>query len=167
MLVLLTRRAMLLQQLSPMSFLGAFPSPKTDSHQAHTLLTGNAVRRLFTSTCFLVQRIYWAAQGSSDYQGPVASVCLESFAEYAGKEATVRTRHGMMDWFKIGKGVHQGCILSPCLYKQSVCMLLCLVTQSCPTLCDPMDCSPPGSPVPGILQAIRRLKICKISQEKN
>ena len=32
------------------------------------------------------------------------------------QEGTVRTRHGMMDWFKIGKGVHQGCILSPCLY---------------------------------------------------
>ena len=34
---------------------------------------------------------------------------------YAGKEATVRTGHGIMDWFQIGKGVHQGCILSPCL----------------------------------------------------
>ena len=34
---------------------------------------------------------------------------------YAGQEATVRTRHGTMDWFKIGKGVHQGCILSYCL----------------------------------------------------
>ena len=34
---------------------------------------------------------------------------------YAGQEATVRTRHGTMDWFKIGKGVHQGCILLPCL----------------------------------------------------
>ena len=34
---------------------------------------------------------------------------------YAGQEATVRTRHGTMDWFKIGKGVRQGCILSPCL----------------------------------------------------
>ena len=31
------------------------------------------------------------------------------------QEATVRTRHGTTDWFKIGKGVHQGCILSPCL----------------------------------------------------
>ena len=31
-----------------------------------------------------------------------------------GQEAIVRTRHGTMDWFKIGKGVHQGCILSPC-----------------------------------------------------
>ena len=33
---------------------------------------------------------------------------------YAVQEATVRTRHGTMEWFKIGKGVHQGCILSPC-----------------------------------------------------
>ena len=33
----------------------------------------------------------------------------------AGQEATVRTRHGTMDWFQIGKGVHQGCILSSCL----------------------------------------------------
>ena len=32
---------------------------------------------------------------------------------HAGQEATVRTGHGIMDWFKIGKGVHQGCILSP------------------------------------------------------
>ena len=35
---------------------------------------------------------------------------------YAGQEATVRTGHGMMDWFQIGKGVHQGCILLPCLF---------------------------------------------------
>ena len=34
---------------------------------------------------------------------------------YAGQEA-VRTRHGITDWFQIGKGVHQGCILSPCLF---------------------------------------------------
>ena len=34
----------------------------------------------------------------------------------AGQEATVRTGHGTTDWFQIGKGVHQGCILSPCLY---------------------------------------------------
>ena len=34
---------------------------------------------------------------------------------YAGQEATVRTRHGTMDWFQIGKGAHQGCVLSPCL----------------------------------------------------
>ena len=35
---------------------------------------------------------------------------------YAGQEATVRTRHGKTDWFLIGKGVCQGCILSPCLF---------------------------------------------------
>ena len=35
---------------------------------------------------------------------------------YAGQEATVRTRHGATDWFQIGKGVHQGYILSPCLF---------------------------------------------------
>ena len=34
---------------------------------------------------------------------------------YAGQEATVRTGHGTTDWFQIGKGVHQGCILPPCL----------------------------------------------------
>ena len=34
---------------------------------------------------------------------------------YAGQEATVRTKHGTMDWFKIGEGVYQGYILSPCL----------------------------------------------------
>ena len=35
---------------------------------------------------------------------------------YAGQEATVRTGHGTIDWFQIGKGVCQGCILSPCLF---------------------------------------------------
>ena len=35
---------------------------------------------------------------------------------YAGQEAIVRTRHGTTDWFQIGKGVHQGCILSSCLF---------------------------------------------------
>ena len=35
---------------------------------------------------------------------------------YTGQEATIRTGHGTSDWFQIGKGVHQGCILSPCLF---------------------------------------------------
>ena len=35
---------------------------------------------------------------------------------YAGQEATVRTEHGTTDWFQIAKGIHQGCILSPCLF---------------------------------------------------
>ena len=36
--------------------------------------------------------------------------------QYTGQEATVRTKHGTTDWFQIGKGVHQGCILLPCLF---------------------------------------------------
>ena len=35
---------------------------------------------------------------------------------YAGQEATVRTGHGIIDWFQIRKGVHQSCILSPCIF---------------------------------------------------
>ena len=46
---------------------------------------------------------------------PVHLICLLRNL-FAGQEATVRTGHGTTDWFKIGKGVHQGCILSPCLF---------------------------------------------------
>ena len=35
---------------------------------------------------------------------------------YSGQKATVRTGHGTTDWFQIGKGVHQGCVLPPCLF---------------------------------------------------
>ena len=45
---------------------------------------------------------------------PVHLTCLLRNL-YAGQEATVRTGHGTKDWFQIGKGVHQDCILSPCL----------------------------------------------------
>ena len=38
---------------------------------------------------------------------------------YAGQEATVRTGRGTTDWFQIGKGVCQGCVLSPCLYAEN------------------------------------------------
>ena len=63
----------------------------------------------------------------------------------AGQEATVRTRHGTMDWFQIGKEVHQDCILSPCIF--NLYAKFSSVAQSCPTLCDPMDYSMPGLPV--------------------
>ena len=39
---------------------------------------------------------------------------------YAGQEVTVRAGYGITDWFQIGKGVHQGCILSPCLYAEYI-----------------------------------------------
>ena len=44
------------------------------------------------------------------------SFLLVLFTLHAGQEATVRTGHGTTDWFQIGKGVRQGCILSPCLF---------------------------------------------------
>ena len=70
---------------------------------------------------------------------------------HAGQEATVRTGHETMEWFQIGKEVHQGCILSLCLLtymqNQSVSQSISSVAQSCPTLCDPMNRSTPGLPV--------------------
>ena len=101
---------------------------------------------------------------------------------YAGQEATVRTGHGTTDWFQIGKGGDQGCILSPCLFNLYAEYIMrntgleetqagikiagrninnlryanaatAKSLQSCPTLCDPIDGSPPGYPIPGILQA--------------
>ena len=47
---------------------------------------------------------------------PDHSICLLRNLR-ASLEATVRTRHGTMNWFKIEEGFHQGCILSPCLFK--------------------------------------------------
>ena len=41
---------------------------------------------------------------------------LTCLLRYAGQEATVTTGHGTTDWFQIGKGIHQSCILSPCLF---------------------------------------------------
>ena len=45
---------------------------------------------------------------------------------YAGQEATVRTAHGTTDWFQIGKGVRQGCILSPCLFNLYAEYIICM-----------------------------------------
>ena len=67
---------------------------------------------------------------------------------YAGQEATVRARHGTVDWYQIGKGVCQGCILSPCLFNLfAESVQLSLVVLSCSTLCNPMNRSTPGLPV--------------------
>ena len=112
---------------------------------------------------------------------------------YAGQESTVRTGHGTTNRFQVGKGVRQGCILSPCLfnfYAEYIMRNTGLekaqagiktagrninnlryaddttlmaegerehereVAQPCLTLCDPMDCSLPGSSVHWIFQAI-------------
>ena len=82
---------------------------------------------------------------------------------YAGQEATVRTGHGTTDWFQIGKGVCQGCILSSCLFnlyaeyimknagldeaQTGTKIQFSSVAQSCPTLCHPMNHSTSGLPV--------------------
>ena len=50
-----------------------------------------------------------------EYQTTLPASCEEEDL-CAGQEATVRTGHGTTDWFKIGRGVHQSCILSPCLF---------------------------------------------------
>ena len=54
--------------------------------------------------------VHLREMGIPDHQ----TCCLRNL--YAGQEATVRTGHGTTDWFQIGKGVCQGCILSPCLF---------------------------------------------------
>ena len=52
---------------------------------------------------------------NSERDGNTRAADLSPEKLYVGQEATVRTGHGTTDWFQIGKGVHQGCILSPCL----------------------------------------------------
>ena len=57
--------------------------------------------------------VKWAIAGNY-FDGYHLTCLLRNL--YADQEATVRTGHGMTDWFEIGKGVHQGCILSPCVF---------------------------------------------------
>ena len=110
----------------------------------------------------------------------------------AGQEAAVRTGHETTDWFQIGKGIRQGCILSPCIFnfyaeyimrnarldetqagikiaggninnlRYADAAAAAKSLQLCPTLCDPMDCSLPGFSIHGILQA-RTLECVAIS----
>ena len=56
--------------------------------------------------------------GIPDHLICLLRICMQVKKQhlYAGQEATVRTGHGTTDWFQIGKAVHQGCILSPCLF---------------------------------------------------
>ena len=83
---------------------------------------------------------------------------------YVCQEAIVRTRRGTMNWFQIGKGVCQGCILSPCLFNlhAAAAAAAAKLFQLCPTLCNPIDGSTPGSTGPGILQT----RICRVHHMK-
>ena len=73
---------------------------------------------------------------------------------YAGQEATVRIGHGTTDWFQIGKGVRQGCILS---------VQFSSVARSCPPLCDPMNRSRPGLPVHHQLPEFTQTHVHRVS----
>ena len=69
---------------------------------------------MITTNCILVDNNklwkFFQEMGIPDY----LTYLLRNL--YAGQEATVRNGHGTTDWFQIGKGVRQGCILSPCLF---------------------------------------------------
>ena len=55
----------------------------------------------------------WNILSEMEIQDPITCLLRNL---YADQEATVRTGHGTIDWFQMGKGVHQGCILLPCLF---------------------------------------------------
>ena len=82
------------------------------------------IKRILEKHLFL---LYWLHQSlwlcgsqesveNSERDGHTRPPDLPLEKLYAGQEATVRTGHGTKDWFQIGKGVCQGCILSPCLF---------------------------------------------------
>ena len=56
----------------------------------------------------------WGQEISLDLRNILRNIYLRNL--YAGQEAAVRTGHGTTDWFQLGKGVRQGCVLSPCLF---------------------------------------------------
>ena len=74
-----------------------------DMHQIFMYIPWGGSRTLFF--CWTIKEL-----GIPDHL-----ICLLR-NQYAGQEATVRTGHGTTDWFQVGKGVRQGCILSPCLF---------------------------------------------------
>ena len=109
------------------------------------LLDGQPGFRKGRGTRDLIDNIHWAIKKAREFQ-KIIYFCFGDYAKafdcvdqnklwkilqemgiadhihyllrnlYADQEATVRTRHGTTDWFQIGKGVHQGCISSPCLF---------------------------------------------------
>ena len=80
---------------------------------------------------------------------------------YSGQEATVRTGHETTNWFQIGKGVHQGCILSPCLFNFYVAYIIGEGNGNplqCSCLENPKDGGTWWAAVSGIAQSQTQLK---------
>ena len=69
-----------------------------------------------THYTFLAWRIPWTEEPGELQTMGLRRVGHDLRNLYAGQEATIRTGHGTTDWIQIGKGVRQGCILSPCLF---------------------------------------------------
>ena len=86
----------------------------------------------------------------TDASGLLLAISCTIFL-HVGQEATVRTRHGTTDSFNIGKGVCQGCVLSPCLFNLKAELLLSRFSRV--QLCATHRRQPTGLPIPGILQA--------------
>ena len=86
-------------------------SPKKQESSRKTSISGSLTTPL-TVDCVDDNKLWKILQ---EMEIPGHLTCLLRNL-YAGQEATVRTGHGKTDWFQIGKGVHQGCILSPCLF---------------------------------------------------
>ena len=78
-------------------------------------LQGSSVHGIFQARVLEWGAISFSRWGLKLLQKDMSTSCLLRNL-YAGQEATVRTGHGKTDWFQIGKGVSQGCILSPCLF---------------------------------------------------
>ena len=83
---------------------------------------------------------------------PALIMWLGTIAEWAGG-AEVNEASGLLPGFSESKHVRWGTHTYPMAKARLIPAAAAKSLQSCPTLCDPIDCSPPGSPVPGILQA--------------
>ena len=79
----------------------------------NSCMTWEQLLTFCASVSWLVHNKLWKVL--KDMEIPDYLTCLLRNL-YAGQEATVRTQHGTMDWVQMGKGVHQGCILSPYLF---------------------------------------------------
>ena len=116
-------------------FLIEFLNPAHTSGSTAGFQKGRGIRHQIANICWIIEKvrefqksIYFCLIKAFDYMdrnklwkilkgmGPPDHLTCLLINLYAGQQATVRTGHGTTDWFQIGKGVSQDCILSPCLF---------------------------------------------------